>query len=47
MSREKNIYFARLAEQAERYDDMIYYMKEVVKVSALFLLTSIGRTTFQ
>ena len=33
MSREKNIYFARLAEQGERYDDMIKYMKEVVKVS--------------
>jgi len=31
--RDKNIYFARLAEQGERYEDMIRYMKEVVKVS--------------
>jgi len=28
-SREDNIYFARLAEQAERYEDMIKYMKTV------------------
>jgi len=33
-SREDNIYFARLAEQGERYEDMIRYMKEVSKVSA-------------
>ena len=33
--RDKNIYFARLAEQGERYEDMIRYMKEVVKVSYL------------
>ena len=32
-SRDKSIYFARLAEQGERYEDMIRYMKEVVKVS--------------
>ena len=31
-SRDKSIYFARLAEQGERYEDMIRYMKEVVKV---------------
>lgn len=37
MSREKSIYFARLAEQGERYEDMIKYMKEVVKVSTLQL----------
>jgi len=33
MSREDNIYYARLAEQGERYEDMIRYMKEVSKVS--------------
>merc|ERR1712134_236617 len=27
--REKNIYFAKLAEQAERYDEMADYMKKV------------------
>ena len=32
-SREDNIYFARLAEQGERYEDMIKYMKEVSKVT--------------
>ncbi len=32
-SREDNIYYARLAEQGERYEDMIRYMKEVSKVS--------------
>jgi hypothetical protein len=32
VSREDNIYFARLAEQGERYEDMIKYMKEVSKV---------------
>ena len=32
MSREDNIYYARLAEQGERYEDMIRYMKEVSKV---------------
>ena len=29
-SREDNIYFAKLAEQAERYEDMVKRMKEVV-----------------
>ena len=33
MSREDNIYYARLAEQGERYEDMIKYMKEVARVS--------------
>lgn len=28
-SREDNIYYARLAEQGERYEDMIFYMKQV------------------
>ena len=32
--REDNIYYARLAEQGERYEDMIRYMKEVAKVSS-------------
>jgi hypothetical protein len=34
-SREDNIYYARLAEQGERYEDMIKYMKEVSKVSLI------------
>lgn len=33
-SREDNIYYARLAEQGERYEDMIRYMKELSRVSA-------------
>ena len=32
-AREDNIYYARLAEQGERYEDMIKYMKEVSMVS--------------
>lgn len=32
MSRQDNIYNAKLAEQAERYDDMIQYMKDVIAV---------------
>ena len=32
-SREDYIYYARLAEQGERYEDMIKYMKEVSRVS--------------
>ena len=31
--RDDNIYYARLAEQGERYEDMIRYMKEVAAVS--------------
>ena len=31
--REDNIYYARLAEQGERYEDMIEYMKKVAAVS--------------
>jgi len=30
-NREENVYNAKLAEQAERYDDMVKYMKEVAK----------------
>merc|ERR1712025_1482708 len=29
--REKNVYFAKLAEQAERYDEMAEYMEKVGK----------------
>jgi hypothetical protein len=29
---EQNIYFARLAEQGERFEDMVKYMKAVVEV---------------
>jgi 14-3-3 protein epsilon len=32
MSREDKIFMAKLAEQAERYDDMVKYMKEVIGV---------------
>jgi len=35
-SREDSIYFARLAEQAERYEDMIKYMKTVAHTSLTF-----------
>ena len=34
-SREDSIYFARLSEQGERYEDMIKYMQIVAKVSNL------------
>lgn len=33
-NREDCIYFARLSEQGERYEDMINYMKKVCKVSS-------------
>jgi len=33
MAREKSVYFAKLAEQAERYDEMACHMEEVGKVS--------------
>ena len=33
MSREDYIYYARLDEQGERYEDMIKYMQEVSNVS--------------
>ena len=38
MSREDNIYYARLAEQGERYEDMIRFMKNVASVSSSPLL---------
>jgi 14-3-3 protein epsilon len=34
MSLEENIFMARVAEQAERFDDMVYYLNEVVKVKS-------------
>jgi len=33
MDRSKAVYFAKLAEQAERYDEMVEYMKEVAKTA--------------
>jgi hypothetical protein len=33
-SREDSVYMAKLAEQAERYDEMVTYMKDVAKVSS-------------
>lgn len=36
VSREDNIYYARLAEQGERYEDMIKYMKKVSEVTISF-----------
>ena len=34
-NREDAIYFARLSEQGERYEDMIKYMKQVAAVSKI------------
>jgi len=34
MAREKDVYFAKLAEQAERYDEMAKHMEAVGKLSA-------------
>ena len=34
MSLEENIFMARVAEQAERFDDMVSYLQEVVKVKS-------------
>lgn len=46
--REDNIYYARLAEQGERYEDMIRYMKEVANVSTYALSdTSNNKMTFR
>jgi hypothetical protein len=35
MSKEDSVYNAKLAEQAERYDDMVKYMKDIVAVSSI------------
>ena len=40
--RDDNIYYARLAEQGERYEDMIRYMKEVAAVSIPSLTQSLS-----
>lgn len=37
MSREDTIYYAKLAEQAERYDDMVKHMKQIATVCAPFI----------
>jgi len=39
-TREDNIYFAKLAEQAERYEDMVKRMQNVVDVRSLPLISS-------
>lgn len=39
-SREDSIYFARLSEQGERYEDMIKYMQIVAKVSLAIQIKS-------
>jgi len=31
MSLEEHIFMARVAEQAERFDDMVHYLSEVVQ----------------
>ena len=45
-TREDYIYYARLAEQGERYEDMIKYMKIVAEVSLDINLQTI-RQVFQ
>ena len=35
-NREDNIYFARLSEQGERYEDMIKYMQAVAQFNVEF-----------
>lgn len=36
----QSIYFARLAEQGERFEDMKNHMKDVVLVKPLIIITS-------
>jgi len=43
MSKEDLVYNAKLAEQAERYDDMVKYMKEIVAVITYCMLTAFRR----
>jgi hypothetical protein len=45
-SREDNIYYARLAEQGERYEDMIFYMKQVATVSTLPVVSKAAHRLF-
>ena len=42
MSKEDSVYNAKLAEQAERYDDMVKYMKDIVSVRLAFTLYRAG-----
>ena len=42
-TREDYIYYARLAEQGERYEDMIKYMKIVAEVSLEINLQTISQ----
>ena len=42
-TREDYIYYARLAEQGERYEDMIKYMKIVAEVSLEINLQKISQ----
>ena len=37
MSREDTLYYAKLAEQAERYEDMVKYMKDIATVINLII----------
>jgi len=46
MSREDIIYNAKLAEQAELYEDMVKYMKDVVNVCNVLQNDSL-ETTYQ
>ena len=46
-SREDNIYYARLAEQGERYEDMINHMEAVAKVRFTDSKPSLLFTEFQ
>lgn len=41
--RDDNVYYARLAEQGERYEDMIRYMKEVANVSPSILKSRLSQ----
>ena len=45
-TREDYIYYARLAEQGERYEDMIRYMKEVSRVSSSLPSSNFKRNPF-
>lgn len=45
-SREDSVYMAKLAEQAERYDEMVIYMKDVAKVSLLSISIPFALTSY-
>ena len=38
MNKEDSIYYAKLAEQAERYDDMVNHMKKIATVDLFLFL---------